>query len=266
MSFQHFIVIFINDDGVFESIVGDISRFFGIIPKSITELCNYICENSNEKSEIICNFFDEKNPLDTKTICLINNIDISLTFSRKGSILFLKDDSHNHNVTQKLRLVEKYKMKVNEYGIRSKQIYTSSINLLIVQSKDQQVFLRVVNEFNKYHIADSRFSRMVAFFPDKDAKEVFSIILSLIDLPFCQFVTHRCKSAATFVSGNQINKSRVISQGYDESKLAISTLPQFRYATSLSFLSLMDSSISFDEIHNISVTGGDIQQFVIIIK
>lgn len=224
-SFDFFSIICMDPLENITEVKGDIKQFLPFVPSQLCEVVEYIINNSTESADAIRMFFAQKKPLETRSVAINDQREIAFTFSRKGTILLIKDDTHHHTNNNRLRIAEKLKSSVAEGVNRRKAANFVSSIIIIVESMKKDIFTDLVSKFEKIgNVVDTRNRRIICICETSKAQDVLSLMNSInMSSKDIRAVVHGASAVSVLQSAPGIEKSRLFGISYDEAKVQLSS-------------------------------------------
>lgn len=207
---------------------GDVNDYFPFKPQKLSDIRGYIMNHSNDNPDSIKQFFEQKKPLDTRSVSLDNDKEISLTFSRKGAILLVKNDVHHHTSNNRQRIFEQLQSTVKDGMDRRKASSFPQAILIMLQINNKKVLTDVCNKLETIgKVLDTRFRRIVCTVQMEKTKEFVDMINYLKEHYKGEIkgVCHFGGIVSVLQSSMTIEKTRVFGPTYDEAKVMISRVP-----------------------------------------
>ncbi|EAY02214.1 hypothetical protein TVAG_451140 [Trichomonas vaginalis G3] len=220
---------------------GQISSFLPFIPNNLGEVQEYLIRNSTDSGLSISNFFKLKSPLESRSLS-INGREFSFSFSRKGSILLIKDDSHHHLSNDRTRMIERLHSTVKERKDRRKGMNLGQTVLLIIESKGKTTHSNIVKMLEPVtQVVDTRFRRIVCFSNLEKVTDIVKVTTEIFNNYGNEIrgVLHCGNSLSVLQSAVSIEKPRVFGQAYDEGRMMLSKAKIGELVQSDQFLALL---------------------------
>ena len=240
-TFDYFCFLYLDQVENVIDIRGDVTKYIPFRPNHLRQIADYLIQNCKENPSAITAFFDAKKPLDTRSLAIDDEREISLTFSRKGTILLIKDDSHHHIYNSRLRMVKRLQSSIKDGANRRKPAQSPNACIAIFQTQDKSLRSAYIPKLESVgRVADTRFRRIVVITELEKAKELKAIADEMMMVSnTVKAVLDAGSSIAIFQSATTIEKSRIYGQSYDDARLQLEKIGDHELFVSPMFSTLL---------------------------
>lgn len=225
--FSFFSILHISKDGRIKKIEGDVEDYIFIRPKTVEEMVKYIEETVDQDISDLFDFINKKIEGSSYNISLKPDHEVTLIYGKNGRSMVIKDDSHHYQSNAQLRLIRKLTDILDDFS-RQNYVDVKEAGLLLVYSEDDSILHAVSDMIKRHNIfirVDERYQEICYLMPtleDKEKTGLMSILTELKATRNIKAVIHYGGPYHFFdTPRNQIPKSRIYGQAFDDSRLLI---------------------------------------------